>query len=135
MHEDLQRLTRELRKETCPQRVLEEVARRISAQSPQPSRLRYALAGALAGLILLCGLALWQWPPGRDGHERLQQAAGSKIDNAQIAEQAEGALGCIGRVLLDAGSQSEKVILQGAVPPLRDSLETAKNKIVNHITL
>jgi ferric-dicitrate binding protein FerR (iron transport regulator) len=135
MDENLQRLTRELRKETCPQRVLDEVARRISAQTRRPGRFRYGIAGALAGLMLLCGLALWQWPTGADRHQRLHQAAGSKMDNAQIAEQAEGALGCIGRVLLDAGSQSEKVILQGAVPPLRSSLETAKNKIVDHIAL
>ncbi len=135
MHENLQRLTRELRKETCPPRVLDEVARRIAAQSRRPTRFRYGIAGALAGLMLLCGLAMWHWPFGADGQRRLEQAAGTKADNAQITEQVEGALGCIGQVLLAAGSQSEKVILQGAVPPLRNSLETAKNKIVNHIAL
>jgi hypothetical protein len=55
------------------------------------------------------------------------------MDSARAAQQAETALGCLGAALRDAGARSEEVILKAAVPPLRNSLQTAKNKIVNHI--
>lgn len=135
MDEDLQRLARELRQETCPQRVLDEVARRLSAQARRPRRWGYALAGAAAGLALLCGVALWRRPAGGDTQRHADRALSGRMDSAQIAEQAEGALGYIGQILLEAGSHSEGVILKGAVPPLRSSLETVKNKIIGHVPL
>jgi hypothetical protein len=48
----------------------------------------------------------------------------------QVARQAETALGLIGTMLLDAGAHSESAISNRAIPPLRNGLETAKNKIV-----
>jgi len=146
MHEDLQQLARELRKETCPPRVLDEVARRISAQAPPPSPFRYGIAAALAALVVLCGIALWRWPRG-EGAPRASEVAqkeallrqkhygGQAIDRAQIARQAEGTLAYIGQVMVHASAHSERVILNEAVPPLRNSLETAKNKIMNSIEL
>ena len=128
MDEKLQRLVRELRRETCPPRVLDEVARRIAAETRPPARFRYALAGA-AGLVLLACLAIWRWPAGgADGH-----FAGRPQEARRVADQAEGALACIGEVLREASAHSERILLKGAVPPLRNSLETAKNKILEHI--
>jgi hypothetical protein len=57
------------------------------------------------------------------------------LNRAQVARQAEGALGLMGSILIKASAQSEKAILKGTVPPLRNGLETAKNKIINRINL
>jgi hypothetical protein len=133
MHEDLQELARELRKETCPQRVLDEVARRISEQTPR--RFRYAIAAALAASVALCGIALWRWPGGRGSQRAPEVAQKEGIDRVLVARQAEGTLAYIGQVMVHAGAHSERVILNDAVPQLRNSLETAKNKIMNSIEL
>jgi hypothetical protein len=135
MDENLPRLGRELRKETCPQRVLDEVARRIAAQATAPSRFRSAVPALAVGLALLCVLAVWRWSAGGKVERGPKLAANPALDHARIAEQAEGALGFIGSILLDAGAHSETVISKRAIPPLRNSLETARNKIVNRLEL
>jgi len=53
----------------------------------------------------------------------------------QVAREAETALGLIGTVLLDAGAHSETVISDRAVRPLRNALQTAKNRIIRHTEL
>ena len=135
MHEDLQQLTRELRKETCPQRVLDEVARRISEQAPPPKRFRYGFAAALAVAIVLCGFALWRWPSREGSAPAPQVAQTDAIDRAQVARQVEGTFAYIGQVMVDASAHSQRVILNDAVPQLRNSFETAKDKIMNRIEL
>lgn len=135
MHEDLQQLARELRKETCPQRVLDDVARRISAQTPPPNRFRYRIAAGLAALVVLCGIALLRWPS-REGSVPAPEVASKEIvDRVQVARQVEGTFAYIGKVMVDAGAHSQKVILNDAVPQLRNSFETAKDKLMNHIEL
>jgi anti-sigma factor RsiW len=135
MQEDLSELAHELRKETCPQRVIDEALRKIAAETPRPSWLRYAIPAALAGAVLLCGLVvrsrLTGWNAGRQPEVAQQQASG----RMQVARQTETALGIIGTVLLHAGAHSETVISDRAIPPLRNGLETAKNKIVRHTEL
>jgi hypothetical protein len=133
MQPDLPRLARELKKETCPRRVLDEVQRRIAAERPSPRRLRFAISIAMAGLVLACGLSAWRW----NEHAR-QQAAVAEFnarERAQTMNQAEGALGYVGSVLLQAGAHSEKIISDRAVPPLRSSLQLTKNKIIPNIEL
>ena len=135
MQEDLKGLANELRKETCPQQVIDEALRRIAAETPKPSRLRYAIPLALAAAVLLCGLFVRsRLAGGNAGRQRelAQQPAHSRM---QAARQAETALGIIGTVLLDAGAHSESVISDRAIPPLRNGLETAKNKIIRHTEL
>jgi hypothetical protein len=135
MDENLPRLVSELRKETCPQRVLEEVARCISAQTSPPSRFRYGVPAMVTGLVLSGGLAVW-WQVVSGNRERQANVPKkATYHHAQIAQQAEDALGIIGSVLLTASAHSEKVIFNRAVPPLRNSLETAKHKIINRIEL
>jgi len=135
MHEDLQQLARELRKETCPQRVVDEVARRISAQSPPPNRFGYKIAVALGALVALCGIALWRWPTAENTPRASEVMSKEAVDRVQVARQVEGTFAYIGQVMVDASAHSEKVILNDAVPQLRNSFETAKNKIMNRIDL
>jgi hypothetical protein len=135
MQEDLPRLTRELRKETCPRRVIDEVVRGIAAETPPPTGFRYVIPAALAGIAILCGLLVRsQLPGGRAGRqpELVEQQAHVRV---QVAREAESALGLIGTVLLDAGSHSETLISDRAITPLRNGLETAKNKIIHHTEL
>jgi hypothetical protein len=112
---------------------LDEVARRISEQTPR--RFRYAIAAALAASVVLCGIALWRWPGGGGSPRTSEVAQKEAIDRVQVARQAEGTLAYIGQVMVHAGAHSERVILNDAVPQLRNSLETAKNKIMNSIEL
>jgi hypothetical protein len=131
MDENLKRLVEELRNETCPQRVLDEVARRLPRNAP--SRLRIELAVAIVAAVVLSGLALWRLPADRTAHEKPNAGSPVAMDSARTAQQAKVALGCLGAALREAGTRSEEVILKTAVPPLRNSLQTAKNKIINHI--
>ncbi len=130
MQSDLQRLIDELKKETCPSRVRDEVRGRISARESSRGRLRYAIAAAFATLILLCCLTVAQW------HAREKARQQAKLAERQlVANQAASAMGLVGSVLLDAGAHSEKIISDRTVPQLRNSLEIARNKIIQHIEL
>jgi hypothetical protein len=135
MDEDLQELARELRKETCPQRVLDEVARRISAQTPAPNRFRYEIAAALAAAVVLCGIVLLRWPSREGSAPAPVVVQREMIDRVQVARQVEGTFAYIGQVMVDASAHSQRVILNDAVPQLRNSFETAKDKLMNHIEL
>jgi len=53
----------------------------------------------------------------------------------RVARQVQGTFAYIGQVMVDASAHSERVILNDAVPQLRNSFETAKNKIMNSIEL
>ena len=132
MQEDLQPLVRELRKEVCPPQAIDEVLRKIAAETPRPGRPRYAIPAALTGTALLFGLLVWSQVTGGNAGRKpalVEQQAHLQL---QAARQAESALGFIGTVLLDAGSRSETVISDRAILPLRNGLETAKNKIIRH---
>jgi hypothetical protein len=131
MDENLKRLVEELRHETCPQRVLDEVARRLPRNAP--SRLRIEFAVAVVAAVVLSLLALWRLPADRMAHEKPNAGSPVAMNSARAAQQAEVALGYLGAALRDAGARSEEIILKTAVPPLRNSLQTAKNKIINHI--
>ena len=135
MHEDLPKLIRELRNETCPQRVFDEAARRISAQAPPARRFGFGFRVAFASLVLLCCLSFWRRPDAPNTERRAESPAPATADRAEIGRQAETALAFIGSVLADAGDRSQRVIFNEAVPPLRNSFDIAKDKISNHIKL
>ena len=135
MQEDLKGLTSELRKETCPQRVIDNAWLRIAAEKPQPSLLRYAIPAALAGAVLLGGVLVQSRLAGGNAERQTELAEQQVHGRMQAARQAETALRIIGTVLLDAGAHSETVISDRAIPPLRNGLETAKNKIIRHTEL
>ena len=135
MQKDLTRLTRELRKETCPQRVIDNALRRIAAETPPTSPLRYAVPVILAGAVLVGALLLRSWVNGNnDARDRewVQQQAQHRV---QVARQAETALALIGTALLDAGIHSETALSDHAIPPVRNGLETAKNKLLRRTEL
>jgi hypothetical protein len=131
MDENLKKLVEELRRETCPQRVLDEVARRLPRPAPSRSRIEFAVAVVAA--LVLGGLALWLWPADRLTREKPNDGSRVAMDSARAARQAGVAFECLGAALRDAGTRSEGIILKSAVPPLRNSLQTAKNKIIDHI--
>jgi hypothetical protein len=135
MDKDLQQLTRELRNERCPQRVLDEVARRIAAETPPPNPFRYRIAMAVAASIVLGGGVLLRWPI-REGSRHAPEITQMRAtDRVQVARQVEGTFAYIGQVMVDASAHSQRVILNDAVPQLRNSFETAKDKIMNQIEL
>lgn len=135
MQQDLSQLARELRKETCPRRVLDEVERQISQKESPPIRLRLALFCAVAGFVLVGCLSVWLWQGNENARPQATLVEHPKPDRAQAANQAEDALALMGSVLLEASAHSEKIISDRAVPPLRNSIETARNKIIHRIEL
>ena len=135
MDKNLQRLVSELRKESCPQAVLDQVARRLFTASRAPSTLRYVLPAVVVGLVLLCVVAVWQWRTRDDTHGRTKLANATSLESARVARETEWALGYIGSVLRDASSHSGRIVLKEAGPPLRDSLQKAKDKITDHTQL
>ena len=135
MDPNLQRLVRDLRKETCPQAVLDQVARRLSTAAHAPSPFGYRLAVVALGLVVICVVAVWQRKARDDAHERTKLANATSQENARIARETEWTLGYFGSVLRDASAHSGIVILKGAGPPLRDSLQKAKDKITEHTQL
>ena len=134
MQKDVTRLARELRKETCPRRVIDEATRRIAAETPSPSRLRYALPVALAVLLVLGGFMVQRRLAGGNAGRPPRLAEQHAVDRAQIARQAEGAFALIGAVLRDAAAHSETVITDRAVPPLQNGLESFWQKIIHQKT-
>jgi hypothetical protein len=134
MQQDLSRLIRELKKETCPQRVRDEVRGRICARASLSRWPRLAIPLTAAALVLVCGVSVWRWHAGEKARQEAALAEQAQ-ERIQIARQAEGALGLIGSVLADAKAHSEKVIYDRAVPPLRNSLQTANNKIIHNMQL
>jgi len=135
MHPDLQQIIRELKKETCPPGVTDKVRAQISAGQFSPRRPRFILRLATACLILVCCLSLWRWHTTEVARQRAELAELNSRQRAQVATQVEDALGLVGSVLLDAGTQSGKIISDRTVPPLRSSLDITKIKITQYLNL
>jgi len=135
MHENLPRLVHELRQETCPKRVITEVTRRISAgaSSRRPFRYRIALSGA--AVALLGCLLIWRWPTAIGPQSKATPLVARTADRAELARQAGAALELIGGLLVDAGARCERTIYQHAVPQLRNSFDSAKQKTIDHLKL
>lgn len=127
MDENLQRMTRALRGETCPASVHAEVARRIAAEKAAAGRFRPAWAFAIAMVVILGCLAVWRWPVAQPPEP--QFVAQPTLTSEQVVAQAEHALASIGCILLEAGAHSRQMISEEAVPPLRNSLDNTKNKL------
>jgi hypothetical protein len=72
----------------------------------------------------VCAIAFWQWHARREAEHAAR---------TRVIQQTYGALAFIGQTLLEAAAHTENALLEEAVPPLRNSLETAKNKVTNPI--
>lgn len=163
MDEQLQKLVAELRQESCPPAVLERVSRRIAAEQAQArarsgsnrnfvwsltnwwSRFRRqspALAFAACAVLIILGVLggrLALLPRGQQTHSAVQLAPQvdpailAAADRALVARQAGAALVLVGQAFLHAAAHSEKTLLQEALPPLRQSLQTAQEKVTNRL--
>jgi hypothetical protein len=130
MHSPLQRIVHELKKESCPPRVRDQVHGQIAARESSRRLRRFVVRMAVACFIVAACVTVWQWQVAQNAREEAKRA-----QRIQIACQAQDALGLVGRVLLDAGAHSEKIISDRTVPPLQNSLETTKNKINQYLNL
>jgi hypothetical protein len=90
---------------------------------------------ALAGAVLLCGLLVHSRLTGDPPAQQPQLVEHEAQSRILVARQAATALDLIGAALLDAGAHSETAISNRAIPPLRNGLQTAKNKIIRHTEL
>lgn len=134
MQKDLRRFASALRQETCPRRVIVGAGQKIAAQKSLSAPLRYSLPFALAGAALLGALLLRSHLTGGNTRHQAKLAA-QQARQVQLARQTETALGLIGAVLLDARAHSENAISDHAIPPLRNGLQTARNKLLRHTEL
>jgi hypothetical protein len=133
----------ELRKETCPQRVIDDARRKIAAETggasvPASRRLRYVIPAAFAGMVLLCGLLLARWRPAGGNATQQPELAEQQTHGhspTQVARETKTALALIGTALLDAGARSETAVSDRAIPPLQHGFDTAKDKIIRHAQL
>jgi hypothetical protein len=139
MDEQLQRLVRHLREESCPPEVMERVARRIAQEKASARRFWPRWGWAVACVVLLVTLGAWQWQSALDAQRRVaelearEHADRARADRVRVAEQTAGALAYIGQALREAAAHSQDSILKKAVPPLRDGLQTTKNKVMDRI--
>jgi hypothetical protein len=124
MHPELQKLIRHLQNDKCPPTVLDRVAQRITRDQKSARPMRALFAWALS-VCLLGAIGLWQWQT----HRETQRAA----DRALVRQQTQQAFGYIGHALIRAAAQTENALSKEAVPPLRNSFETIKNKVTNPI--
>lgn len=142
MDDQLQTLVRELRNQSCPPAVMENVIRRIARDHQRTRALAGAWRWAIAFAALLVVLGSWQWERLRFRAQRnsagaqrraAELTAKAHTDRTRVARQTAGALGYIGQVLLQTAAHTQDTISKKAVPPLRDGLQTTKNKVIDRI--
>jgi hypothetical protein len=127
MDQELQKLIRQLQDQQCPPAVMERVVRRI-ARDKKP---RLSVAWGVSIVCLVGAIAFWHWQVRREA--RLLAAAQVRADRAVVVQQAQEAFGYIGQALIRAAAHTENALSKEAVPPLRNSFETVKNKITKPI--
>jgi hypothetical protein len=135
MDHELQKLIRQLQNQKCPQKVLDQVAQRISPQKRNRASLRSSLAWAVSIACLIGAGAIWHWQARREAQllEVELAAAEARANRALVLQQTEQAFGYIGQALIRAAAHTENTLLKEAVPPLRNGFETVKNKVTNSI--
>lgn len=125
MDPDLQKLVVSLRNETCPPGVLDRVADQIGRSRSDSRRVRPRFSWAMVLLALGLALGGWRW--------RVHREELAARERARILDQTHAALSLVGHSLFTAANHAEEAFIKKAVPPLRNGLETAKNKIRNQI--
>jgi len=118
---ELPKLIRQLQSEKCPPRVLEQVAQRIAREKTPARSLLPAFACAAAIACLLTTVIVWQWRAHREAQRAL------------VRQQTQEAFGYIGQALIRAAAHTENALSKEAVPPLRNSFQTVKDKVTNPI--
>jgi len=135
MDPEMQKLIRHLQDQKCPPAVLDKVDQRISRQSSSVRPFRSLLAGVTAIACILIAISLWRWNTRREAQLLAAQraAAQAEAERNLVAHQTQQAFGYIGSAFLRAASHTQNALLKEAVPPLRNSFETVKNKVTNPI--
>lgn len=133
MDRKLQELTRQLREEKCPPRVLQRVAQRVSRGKAPALSWRASLAWTVSIACLLGAVALWQVRANREAQRAAAELAAAQVRarRALVAQQALEAFGRVGQALLRVAARTENTLLKEAAPPLRNGFETAKSKVIN----
>jgi hypothetical protein len=146
----LEDLIRQMRDEKCPPSVVERVRERIARGQAEDIEERLRASGARGGPLGIAAVAGRAAGPtwlrasvvlgavavcvivGMMVTHLLPSAAtkeSKEADRARVVRETQVAIGYFAEGLLRASAQSEKTILKEAVPPLRDGLETVKNKL------
>lgn len=115
----------ELRKETCPARVVDAVRRQIRTGEPAHGRVFYASVTALLFVTVAFSITLWQ-------HNAKARQQILMTQRVQTVQQTYDALELIGSVFVDVGTHSGETIFKRTVLPLRDGLQECRNKIINN---
>jgi hypothetical protein len=135
MRPEMQNLIRHLKDQQCPPAVLDRVKERIARDAAPRNRFRPVLAGTISIACLLLAFTLWQIHLLHEAQLLAAEraAAQARAQRALVLEQTEQAVGYIGHALLRAATHTQNALLKEAVPPLRNSFETVKNKVTNPI--
>ena len=135
MDPEMQKLIRYLQDQKCPPAVLDRVAERIPRQATPRPPLRSLLAAAILVTCVLVALVAWQWNVRREARLLAAEQAviHAQTERALVVQQTQQAFAYIGGAFIRAASHTQNALLKEAVPPLRNSLETVKNKVPNAI--
>jgi hypothetical protein len=134
MHPELQKLIRQLQDQKCPPSVLDRVSQKISRDQSPAQATRIRLAWAVSIICLSAAVALWQWNSRRETQLAAERAAAqARAERALVVQQTKQAFGYIGQALLRAAAHTENALSKEAVPPLRNSFQTVKDKVTNPI--
>lgn len=125
MPTDLKKLTRELRRERCPDEVLARVMATVEAEAP-PRYAPWWLMPAAAGLILafIIGFGLLRPTPKQNPVPRIVEHLVKppvipQPSSAEVASQAEASMVLVGYYLRESGLQSGQEIVQTTLPRLQ----------------
>ena len=132
MDQELQKLIRQLQHEKCPPAVMERVTQTISREKKAAGSWRPHLAWAVSIVLVLGAVVFWSRQNSREARrvaivdEVTEQA---RANRALVVRQTGEAFGYIGEAFIRAAALTENAISKQAVPPLRNGLETVKNKM------
>lgn len=135
MPTDLKKLTRELRRERCPDEVLARVMATVEAEG-QRLRAPWWLMPTAAGMILavIIGFGVLRPTPKQNPVPRIVEnlivpPAHHQPTPAEVAEQAQASLVLVGYVLRESGLQSGQEIVQTTLPRLQVHWDVLKSSL------
>ena len=134
MDQELQKLIRQFQEEKCPPNVLERVTQRISRDKRPTRSLKPMLRWAATLACVFGAVVVWQFNARREQQlHTAELAAQAQADRALVVQQTRQAFAYIGQAVIRAAAHTENALSKEAVPPLRNSFETLKNKVTKPI--
>ena len=127
MRDPLDILIAERRREKAPSRTLDAVRARIHRDRPSHSWLRPV--GIVFATVLMLALVLQApWSP----RNQMELTA---TERAEVLDQTMTSLAVIADALEKAGASSTETFFQSSAPPIRDGLESVKQKLIERFTI